>query len=187
MKTPARQYKRGKPTLLTQLVGRAARARRLRMNVQQNDFAASIGISKGRLSEIELNQRVHLTIAVLEPVAARLGITLSQLIREAEAMRVEIHEPWEKPPRRARSKEDVRCSRAIGKALRARRHASGRKLADVAADVGIDLAHVCEHERGLLAPALTTLFAYARALRCSTHDLMRDAEEILASKRRKAA
>lgn len=185
MTTPARQYVRGAPTLLTQLVGRAIRARRLRANLQQRDFAKVLGVAPGAVSEIERKPRTHVTVAMMERYASALGMTCSELVREAEALRCEVHEVWERPKRRARTAAERRLSRALGKALRKRRHASGVQLVAVSRGLGLDPSHVCEHERGLVTPALPVVASYAALYGCTAADVVAEAEALMAKWTRK--
>jgi transcriptional regulator with XRE-family HTH domain len=175
----AKRYRRGAPTLLTQLVGLSVRHRRLERNIGMRALAAHVGVTPGVLSELECKPRAHVTIANLERYAGALGVPVSEIVRDAEALRCEIHEPWERPAKHARSDDELRIGRALGRVRRLRRKESGHTLTTFAEASSIDVSRVCEHERGVTLPCLTTLAKYARAHGCMMSDLLRDAESEL--------
>src|SRR3990172_3912292 len=171
-----RRHVRGTPSNLTLLVGRVVRSLRLEQNLTQADLAANSGVAKCSVTDFEGRVHSHVTIAKLERYAHGLSVTASELIRQAEARRCEVHEAPMPRGRGDKTPYDLAYAQALGAALRARRRACGKKLEAVAIAANMYVSHVCEVERGEMLVKLTTLDSLARALGTTASELLREAE-----------
>lgn len=71
--------------------------------------------------------------------------------------------------------ETTQARQAFGRALLARRKASGISQEALALEAGLSTTYVAMVERGEKTPTLSTVIALARVLGCSAWELVRDA------------
>jgi transcriptional regulator with XRE-family HTH domain len=74
--------------------------------------------------------------------------------------------------------------RALGEVLRKARKARGYTLDDVAQRVGLDYQYTSFLERGLRAPSIAIVFAFAKALRMKPEEIVRQTRLTLARHQR---
>lgn len=83
-------------TTLPSWVGRVLRAHRLAQGLTQSEVAARIGRKKEWICDLECRRNSGLTLARLELICGALGQRVSDVLREAEGMRCQVH-PIETP------------------------------------------------------------------------------------------
>jgi transcriptional regulator with XRE-family HTH domain len=73
---------------IEEFLGRAIRARREKLGVSQERFAAQAGVHRTYMSAIERG-KVGVSVAVAAQVAEALGVTLSVLFRDVEKLQAD--------------------------------------------------------------------------------------------------
>ncbi len=71
-----------KPLPLPRRIGHAMRQNRQALGINQDDFAASLGMHRTQYSSLERGER-NLTLATLDRVCRGLGRKMSDLLRDA--------------------------------------------------------------------------------------------------------